>query len=184
MSNLISFKNVIYFLQNQNIYIECNIFFTLNVIYFLQKELENMIIARSEWFRRRKYGGWGVSIKTWQGAVYLAGMFLLLTLIQFIPNLSNESRLILTGIWLVFLFVDLVDVMWKLKKDERERIHEAIAERNAAWGMMLVLVIGIFIELTYYALQQQIYIDPFLITALIVGVIIKSVTNYKLERKD
>ena len=184
MSNLISFKNVIYFLQNQNIYIECNIFFTLNVIYFLQKGLENMIIARSEWFARRKYGGWGVSIKTWQGAVYFAGMFALLIALQLIPNLQTEFRSIITGIWVAFLLLDMADVMWNLKKDERERIHEAIAERNAAWGMMLVLVIGIFIELTYYALQQQIYVDPFLITALIVGVIIKSVTNYKLERED
>jgi hypothetical protein len=76
------------------------------------------------------------------------------------------------------------DVMWKLKKDEREKIHEAIAERNAAWEMMFVLVIGLFIDLTYSALQQKIYADPFIIAALIVGVTIKSMTNYKLERED
>jgi hypothetical protein len=143
-----------------------------------------MIIAKPEWFGRRKYTGWGVSIKTWQGAVYIAGMISILLVVQFIPNLSEDFRLIITGIWMAFLFVDMADVMWKLKRDERERIHEAIAERNAAWGMMLVLVIGLFIELTYNALQQKIYVDPFIITALIVGVILKSVTNYKLERED
>ncbi|WP_414468316.1 hypothetical protein [Methanobacterium sp. ACI-7] len=72
----------------------------------------------------------------------------------------------------------------KLKKDERERIHEAIAERNAAWRITLVLSRGILIELTYSALQHKTYVDPFLIIALVVGTIIKSLTNYKLEIED
>jgi len=143
-----------------------------------------MIIAKAEWFGRRKYGGWGLSIKTWQGAVYLSGMSLLLIILQLIPNLSIETRLIITGVWMAFLLVDLVDIIWKLEKDERERIHEAIAERNAAWGMVLVLVIGVFIELMYNALQQEIYVNPFIIAALVVGVIIKSITNYKLEKEN
>ncbi|BDZ70039.1 hypothetical protein [Methanobacterium petrolearium] len=143
-----------------------------------------MIIAKPEWFGRRKYTGWGVSIKTWQGAVYLAGMLLLLVILQLIPNLSTENRLIISGIWVAFLIIDMVDVMWKLKKDERERIHEAIAERNAAWAMMFVLVIGLFVELTYNALQQKLYANPFIILALAAGIISKSVTNYKLEREN
>lgn len=143
-----------------------------------------MIIARPEWFGRRKYTGWGVSIKTWQGGVYIAGMLLFLIALQLIPDLSTENRLILTGVWMAFLLVDMADVMWNLKKDEREYIHEAIAERNAAWGMMLVVVIGVFVELTYNVMQQRIYVDPFLIAALIIGVITKSVTNYKLEREN
>ncbi len=143
-----------------------------------------MIIAKPEWFGRRKYTGWGVSIKTWQGGVYFAGMFLLLIALQLIPDLSTQNRLIITAVWLAFLLVDMLDVMWNLKKDERERMHEAIAERNAAWGMMLVLVIGVFVELTYNALQQRIYVDPFLIAALIIGVLIKSISNYKLEREN
>lgn len=143
-----------------------------------------MIIAKPEWFGRRKYTGWGVSIKTWQGSVYLAGMFLLLVALQLIPNLSTENRLIITGVWVAFLIIDMADVMWKLKKDEREHIHEAIAERNAAWAMMFVLVIGLFIELTYNALQQKLYANPFIIIALAAGIIVKSVTNYKLEREN
>lgn len=146
-----------------------------------------MIIARPEWFSRRKYTGWGVNIKTWQGGVYLAAVMLLLVILILIGNyyLQNiYNTLILVGAWMAFLVVDLSDVMWNLKKDERERIHEAIAERNAAWGMMLVLVIGLFLELLYSALQQRIYVDPFIITALIVGVIIKSITNYRLDKTD
>jgi hypothetical protein len=98
--------------------------------------------------------------------------------------LSTEAMIIVTGIWVAFLLVDLVDVMWKMKKDEREVMHEAIAERNAAWGMMLVLVIGLLVELLYYSLQQKIYFDPVIVIALAVGVIVKSVTNYKLDREN
>ncbi len=143
-----------------------------------------MIIAKPEWFKRRKYAGWGVDIKTWQGGVYLAGMLLLLVALQLIPDLTIEMRLIISGIWIAFLLLDMGNVIWKLKKDERERLHEAIAERNAAWGMMFILVIGLFIELIYNAIQQKIYVDPFIIIALAAGVLIKSVTNYKLERSD
>lgn len=55
-----------------------------------------MIIARPEWFGRRKYGGWGVSIKTWQGALYLASIIMLILLIQLLP-LEAIARLYVTG---------------------------------------------------------------------------------------
>ncbi|OEC85709.1 hypothetical protein A9507_13165 [Methanobacterium sp. A39] len=145
---------------------------------------DTVIIAKPEWFERRKYTGWGLSIKTWQGAAYLVVIFSLLIALQLIPNLSTETRLVLTGFWLAFLLVDMLDVMWNIKKDERDYIHEAVAERNAAWGMIVIISIGIFIELVYNALQQKIYVDPFLIAALVFGAVIKSVTNYKLEKDD
>ncbi len=141
------------------------------------------MIAKPEWFGRRKYAGWGVSIKTWQGAVYLACVFSLLIIIILIPSLTTEQRLIITGVWLAFLVVDMLDVMWHLKKDERERIHEAMAERNAAYAMVIILISGVFIELLYYALNQRLWVDHFIILALIGGIIAKSVTNYQLERK-
>ena len=143
-----------------------------------------MIIAKPEWFTRRKYGGWGLGIRTWQGAVYLAAMFIALIVLLQIAGDSVETKLVVTGIWMLFLLVDVFDVMWKLKKDERERIHEAIAERNAAWGMMVVITLGIFIEIMYNVMNNRIYVNPFLAGALAVGVIIKSVTNYKLEREN
>lgn len=34
-----------------------------------------MIIAKPEWFGPRKYTVWGLSIKTWQEADYIAIMF-------------------------------------------------------------------------------------------------------------
>jgi hypothetical protein len=143
-----------------------------------------MIIAKPEWFTRRKYGGWGLGIKTWQGAVYFAAMFIALIVLLQLAGDSSQTKLLVTGVWMAFLLVDVFDIMWKLKKDERERIHEAIAERNAAWGMMIVITLGIFIELMYNVMNNRFYINPFLAGALAVGVIIKSVTNYKLEREN
>jgi len=143
-----------------------------------------MIIARPEWFTRRKYGGWGLGIKTWQGAAYIAAMFIALIVMLQLAGDSSQAKLVVTGIWMLFLLVDVFDIMWKLEKDERERMHEAIAERNAAWGMMIVLSIGVFIEALYNALNGRFYVNPFVIGALFVGVIIKSVTNYKLEREN
>jgi hypothetical protein len=143
-----------------------------------------MIIAKPEWFTRRKYGGWGVGIKTWQGAVYLATMVMVLIVLLLMARDSTRMQITVTGIWMTFFLVDLFDVMWKLKKDERERLHEAIAERNAAWGMMIVLCLGVFIELMYNVMNERIYVDPFVAGALAIGVIIKSITNYKLEREN
>ncbi|KYC53126.1 MAG: hypothetical protein AMQ22_00433 [Candidatus Methanofastidiosum methylothiophilum] len=143
-----------------------------------------MIIAKPEWFTRRKYGGWGLGIKTWQGAVYMAAMFIALIVLLQLAGDSVETKLLVTGVWMVFLLIDVFDVMWKLKKDERERMHEAIAERNAAWGMMVVITLGIFIEIMYNVMNNSFYVNPFLVGALAVGVIIKSVSNYKLEREN
>lgn len=142
-----------------------------------------MIIARPEWFGRRKYGGWGVSVKTWQGAAYLASVLLILVAIQLLP-LSTIARIYVTAAWLVFLFLDMFDVMWKVRRDEREYIHEAVAERNAAWAMMPVLVVGIFIQLISSSLKGDPYVDPVPVIALVAGVIAKSVTNYRLEREN
>jgi len=142
-----------------------------------------LIIARPEWFGRRKYGGWGVSVKTWQGAAYLASVLLILLAVQFLP-LSTMARIYVTAAWLVFLFLDMFDVMWKVRRDEREYIHEAVAERNAAWAMMPVLVVGIFIQLISSSLKGDPYVDPVPVIALAAGVIAKSVTNYRLEREN
>ncbi|WP_048901244.1 hypothetical protein [Methanothermobacter marburgensis] len=142
-----------------------------------------LIIARPEWFGRRKYGGWGVSVKTWQGAAYLASVLLILVAVQLLP-LSTMARIYVTAAWLVFLFLDMFDVMWKVRRDEREYIHEAVAERNAAWAMMPVLVLGIFIQLISSSLKGDPYVDPVPVIALVAGVIAKSVTNYRLEREN
>ncbi len=143
-----------------------------------------MVIAKPEWFGRRKYGGWGVSIKTWQGAVYILVVMVPFVIFQSLPYWNLETRLVVTGAWLLFLLIDMFDVMIRLKKDEREKIHEAIAERNALWTVMIVLVAGILYQTFTSALNQTIRVDWFIVAALFAGVLIKTISNIYLDRKD
>ena len=143
-----------------------------------------MIIAKPEWFKKTKYRGWDADIKTWQGAVYVAAVIIVFLVLALNPFMDKMDKVVLIGIWALFFLIDLVDVLWKLKKDEREKIHEAIADRNAAWVMMIVLSLGFFVELIYSALQKSLYVDPFLLIALIAGIIVKIITEYKLDKED
>lgn len=142
------------------------------------------MIGKPEWFKRRKYTGWGIMPKTWQGYVYIAVMILPLIFFQAQPYWSDRTRMIITLAWAALLAADVIHIMIKMKRDERERLHEAIAERNAFWFMMMVLVIGIAYEVASNAANQKIYVSPFMAAAVIGAVIVKMITNIYLERKN
>ncbi|MGV8151523.1 MAG: hypothetical protein ACP5OG_00425 [Candidatus Nanoarchaeia archaeon] len=144
-----------------------------------------MVIAKPEWFKRRKYGGWGVVPKTKQGWIYLALVLIPFIILQSIPYISANIKLVITGAWLVFLCVDIFDVMIRMKQDEREKIHEAIAERNALWAIMIVLVVGVGYQVARSTvLQTTSEIDWFLIAALFIGLGVKAISNIYLDKKD
>lgn len=142
------------------------------------------MIARKDWFDRRKYGGWGVRPKTWQGWLYIALILIPFAIFHALPFWTIETRMIVTAGWLGFLFLDIIPVMINLNRDEREYKIEAIAERNAAWFMSLVLVIGVFYELVTSSLRAELSVNLFLVIALLGGAIVKSISNYKLEREN
>ena len=141
------------------------------------------MIARPEWFTRRKYGGWGVTPTTWQGYAYLAFVVGVLILIMAMPFWDDMQRMIITGVWVLFLAADIIPVMVTLNRDEREYRNEAIAERNASWFMSTVLVLGVLFQLMVSALNEEILVDWFLVVALFGGLIVKSVSNYMLDKK-
>ena len=141
------------------------------------------MIGKKEWFKRRKYGGWGYHPKTWQGWAYVAAIFIPFIAIQSIASLSNGIRMKITLLWLAIVLIDGLSIMVGLKKDEREEKIEAIAERNAAWTMVVVLALGVLYEATTSALMQSFYVDPFLVVALFAGLIVKTASNVYLERK-
>jgi hypothetical protein len=126
------------------------------------------MIANPKWFTRRSYTGWGFTPNCWQGWVYIAVLCVLFTIIPF------PAVRIALG---VILVIDALDIMLHLKKDERDTIHEALAERNAAWCMILVLSVGII----YQAATRN--IDPFLFAVIIAGVVAKALTNWYLRDK-
>jgi energy-converting hydrogenase Eha subunit C len=103
---------------------------------------------------------------------------------NYLPFAAQTNLLILGGIGIV-LVVDTLSMMMHLKQDERERIHEAIAERNALWAILLVLVIGVAYEAARNAVLSGVpTVDPVIIAALVVGLITKAGSNYYLDRKD
>ena len=103
---------------------------------------------------------------------------------QALPYWTTEVRFTVTGIWVIVLAVDVLDIMMRLKMDEREKQHEAIAERNAAWYLVVVLAAGLVYDLVVNALQQKVYVNPFIAAALFGAVLVKAATNIYLDKKN
>ena len=142
------------------------------------------MIGKPEWFARRKYGGWGIMPKTWQGWVYIAIVLIPFAIFEALPFWSLKTRIIVMVVWALFLLIDVTHIMVTLPKDEREKKHEAIAERNALWVMMLVLVVAILYQMMRSALTKTLQVDYFIIAAVFAGLIAKGITNIYLDKRD
>jgi hypothetical protein len=142
------------------------------------------MIGKPEWFKQRKYTGWGITPKTKEGYIYIAAMMGVFLLFLAIPAFDTRTRIVGTIIWLLVIGIDSIDIMVHLKKDERSHKHEAIAERNAAWYMVIVLALGIAYQGISSGLQQRLYVDPILVIALFGGLVVKAGSNIYLDTKD
>lgn len=140
------------------------------------------MIAKAEWFNRRKYTSWGLMPKTWQGVLYI---FIIAGVFAFILNLSIDEtlKMVLTGIWMIFILVDVLRLMASLKLDEREQKIEAIAERNASWAMVASTALTVLFVTTLAKELKGIDLIPALIFPLAVGVIVKGLSNFILDRQ-
>ena len=141
------------------------------------------MIGNPKWFERRKYGGWGIHPKRWQGYVYLAIVLIPFIVFQALPYWDIKTRIYVTVGWIAFLLLDTTHIMVALKRDERELKIEALSERNAAWVMVLILALGILYQVISSALQQKLAVDWFLVTALFGGMLVKTISNVVLERR-
>jgi len=143
------------------------------------------MIGKPEWFKRRKYGGWGLTPRTWQGWAYTAALacaaFAASTLFK--PGSAEYWAYIfvLAGV----ASIDIVSIMIGMRKDERENAHEAVAERNASWAMVVVITVAVAYQAWLAAsTKQYAAVDPFLVLALFAGVAVKAYTNYKLDKEN
>ena len=132
------------------------------------------MIGNPNWFSVRKWGGWGLTPKTWQGWVYIA--------IMIIPVFIFKGNQTITLAWIAFLMLDIFDMMIHLKKDEREEKHEALAERNAAWFIVFTLALGTIIK-AIVTKNPTAVLDPVVAVALFGGVIVKALTYFHLRDK-
>jgi hypothetical protein len=142
------------------------------------------MLAKPEWFQRRKYAGWGVCPKTWQGWLYLAAIVAPMFIIPSIPWWSNGTRIVILFVWGALIGVDLIDIMVRMPRDERERLHEAIAERNALWVIIAVLAAGVAYRAAAGAVAGRVEIDPIIVVALVGGLLVKAATNIYLDKKN
>ena len=141
------------------------------------------MIGNPRWFTRRKYTGWGFTPSTWQGYVYVLLVILPAVLLASFPPISH-ARMIAIIVWVVIICFDFIHIMLHLKKDERDTLHEAIAERNALWIMLLVLIIGVGYQTASSVVDKTLHVDPVIIIAIVAATIVKTVTNIYLDKKD
>ncbi len=140
------------------------------------------MIGKPEWFTRRKYGGWGIFPKKWQGWIYILVWVLVIELAQALI-LDIVTKYVVLCVLVFFLVLDVIDIMVRMKRDERERLHEAISERNALWAIIGVLIVGVGYQVSSSILSGRGEVDYFIIGALLVGVIVKAITNIYLEKR-
>lgn len=141
------------------------------------------MIGKHEWFRRRKYTGWGFTPVTWEGWVYVVIAILPLVLLMSFSPIS-QTRIILLVIWALIVGFDFVDIMIHLPKDERDLVHEAMAERNALWVILVVLAIGVGYQVASGAVVGIVKVDPVIIIAIVAGLLVKIISNIYLDKKD
>jgi hypothetical protein len=141
------------------------------------------MIGKPDWFKRRKYTGWGITPANWKGWAYIGGIILVIFIIQFLLPLSQKIKTITTYAWVLLIVLDVIHIMVNLKNDEREARIEAISERNVAWVMISVLAICIFYESIRTALIGGTpVVDPLLLIVLGAGLLTKIISNIVLER--
>lgn len=141
------------------------------------------MIGNPKWFKRRKYGGWGLFPITWQGWVYTIVLVGITFLLVSLP-VENSLKIGIVAIWAIFMLFEIGTIMLKIK-DEREKIHEAIAERNALWAIILVIVVAIGYQTASGVVKNDFsQVDPFLIAAVVIGLVVKAISNFWLERKN
>jgi len=142
------------------------------------------MIGNPRWFKRRKYGGWGFYPACWQGWVYLGILLVSFWLIQLIPSEHGGLRVWIMVAWAIVLSADAFHIILAMPKDEREVVHEAKAERNALWAMVLVLCLGTAYQVASSAVEGLAAVDPVIVAALVAGLVVKAATNVYFDAKE
>lgn len=134
-----------------------------------------MVIAKPEWFKKKK--GFFSFEMTWQGVVYLIATVSLIFIGIMLPE-NMIISIIITGLFL-FLFFDMMYASLK-SMDERAKMHYSIAMRNAAWGMIITMIMISTILYSFNDIKAN--LGVLIVTTALVGGIINFATRYKLEK--
>lgn len=141
------------------------------------------MIGQPSWFKIRKYGGWGLTPAKKEGWLYMLAFVIPLIFIQSVFPFSEQTKFYISFIWTFLLLLDVLDIMFKIKKDEREYMHEAIAERNVSWFLIFSLVIGFMYKTISTGTTNQPVIDLYLLIPLLGAALVKTLTHLYLRDK-
>jgi hypothetical protein len=135
-----------------------------------------MVIAKPEWFKKRRGGFWSYEMQ-WQGAVYMiCTVSLLFVGISLPQNLINS---VVITVAFLFLFMDGIIASVK-SLDEREQMQYAISMRNAAWGMIIAMIVLMITASNFNVTRTDLY--KLIMLAIFLGGMVGLITRYKLQR--
>ncbi|MDD4136033.1 MAG: hypothetical protein PHN66_03115 [Candidatus Shapirobacteria bacterium] len=140
------------------------------------------MIGNPKWFNPRKYTGWGLTPNCWQGWAYIFGFLLPIAIINSI-SINQNIKNIFTFVWTGLLLIDFVHLMSQIKRDERDRLHEALSDRNALWFMLTVLAVGMIYQAANKITFNTNNIDPVILIALLGGTLVKAVSQFYFRDK-
>lgn len=136
-----------------------------------------MVIAKPEWFKKRKGGFWNCEMK-WQGVLYLMITFSLIFIGMILPQTLWNGVIILA----MFLFLFMDGLLASVKAlDEREQMQYAISMRNASWGMIVALIVLLTLVSNFNVTKHDLYI--LIMLSIMVGGLVGVITRYKLQRE-
>ncbi|MBA2710285.1 MAG: hypothetical protein H0U57_06830 [Tatlockia sp.] len=128
----------------------------------------------------------GLTPKSWKGWAYILISTIIIGCVSLALHKVDAPEKyqwsISIGLLVLFL-LDIIDITRKIKKDERETLHEAFAERNVAWFMSATLSIGVLYQTFISIFKGYFAVDPFIIAAIFGGILIKGLTNWYLSDK-
>lgn len=99
------------------------------------------MIGKPEWFSPRKFG-WGLGIRKWQGIIYIIVVGFVLGML-FASPLDSTLKIVAAVIITALVVADMLHIMYKVYSnlDEREERHQLVAERNASFTAIAVLLV-------------------------------------------
>ncbi|MFA5106620.1 MAG: hypothetical protein WC506_06705 [Candidatus Micrarchaeia archaeon] len=142
------------------------------------------MFGNPKWFTPRKFG-WGLGVNTWQGIAYILVFVAIVLVINALP-MPLDIRLGLSALAIGILLIDVLHIMTQVYSglDEREQMHQALAERNSAFVAVVGLVVyGFYLSL---AVKPE-ALEPLLLPLIVVGLgmaAAKGFTLIYLERQS
>jgi hypothetical protein len=141
------------------------------------------MIGKPEWFSPRKFG-WGLGIRTREGWMYIAAVVILMFAAMQLPIGAGLKAVAATAI-AALLALDVLTIMPAVyaKLDEREQMHQLVAERNASFVAIAgIVAYALYTTMTLPIRQAEGQLLP-LIGLAVVMAIAKGATLLYMEKE-